>query len=505
MNWKNNLRFKTIGVVLVLALMMIPVSYVAAKEKDCDCDWDCGGHGYGGHGYSIVDPIKTDAGYVSGTMIGEIGKEVRIYRGIPYAAPPIGDLRWKPPQPVTPWTGIRECTAFSPWAAQTYPSTVIYQQMTESGMSEDCLYLNVLTPAKKTNERLPVLVWIHGGMLTILSGNMLTYNTPQLPQHGAVVVTISHRLGPFGYMAHPELTAESPNHASGNYGQLDLIAALQWVKKNISNFGGDPDRVTIFGQSGGASKVMWLMTSPLAKGLFHGAWSESGNVNEYLNIVPLATAEENGVKLANQLGASNLADMRAKTWQQIVAAASAIRYSSNFTEDGWSLVESIAETFQTGKQRDVPYMVGFVGNEGAGFYAIQSFIPTIKQRSSKIYAYVFTGVPAGWRAAGATGWHAIDVCYVFSSLADTLGKINAAYFAYNIIPRCPTCTMDPGISPDDEWLANTVKSMVVHFAATGDPSVKRLVKWPPYKYATDQYLKIDYPLEVLSGFSTWTP
>jgi para-nitrobenzyl esterase len=163
------------------------------------------------------------------------------YEGIPYAAPPVGDLRWKPPQPVTPWEGIRECTQLSPWATQPFPSAAIYESITEHGMSEDCLYLNVLPPAKKTSDRLPVMVWIHGGRLDILSGNMRTYNTPQLPQKGSVVITISHLLGVMGYMAHPDLTSESPHGASGNYGQLDLIAASghmsEWRFRMVHTFG----------------------------------------------------------------------------------------------------------------------------------------------------------------------------------------------------------------------------------------------------------------------------
>jgi para-nitrobenzyl esterase len=303
-----------------------------------------------------MDPIETDSGYISGTVIGEPGNEIRIYRGIPYAAPPIGDLRWKPPQPVTPWEGIREATQFSKWAAQPFPSPAIYQVMDETGMSEDCLYLNVLTPSRDPDERLPVMVWLHGGMLIILSGNMRHYNTHQLPQHGVVIVTISHRLGPFGYLAHPDLSAESEKgkgvYASGNYGQLDLIAALKWVKKNIEAFGGDPDCVTIFGQSGGGSKVKWLMASPLATGLFHRAWSMSSNINEYLGDMSLPEAEENGKKLADHLGASDIKDLRARTWQKIIKAASDIKFPSEFTQDGWSFPkESLATTFQTGKRQ----------------------------------------------------------------------------------------------------------------------------------------------------------
>jgi para-nitrobenzyl esterase len=389
-----------------------------------------------------------------------------------------------------------------PWAPQKYPTTPVFEVMTESGMSEDCLNLNVMTPAGRVNDRLPVLVWIHGGQLDILSGNQKSYNTPELPQHGAVVVTISHRLGPFGYMAHPLLTAESPNHASGNYAQLDLIAALQWVKKNIAAFGGDPDRLTIFGQSGGGRKVNWLMVSPLVpKGLFQGAWSESGSIDS----ITLAAAEASGVALANKLGASTLADLRAKTWQEIVQAASAIKYTAQLVEDGWSLLEPISNTFHAGGQQDVPYMIGMVGTEDAGHFNMPiQLVPTIKQLNSKVYAYVFTGIPAGWRSLGATGWHSLDLNYVFGQLASPVPPMSTTYLAYYIKRQCPACTLDPGINSNDLWLAETMKTMVVQFAKTGDPNISGLVSWPAYNPSTDQYLNIDVPLNVKSGFSTLT-
>lgn len=489
MNWKNILRLRAMGMILVLALILIPVGYLAAADG-------------GNLGVHLTDPIKVDGGYISGTMFGDIGKEVRVYRGIPYAAPPVGDLRWKPPQPVIPWEGIRESTKLGPWAAQPYPSTPVFEVMQESGMSEDCLHLNVLTPAQKTSDRLPVLVWIHGGRLDILSGNQLHYNTPQLPQHGAVVVTISHRLGPLGYFAHPLLTAESNGHGSGNYAQLDLIVALQWIKRNIASFGGDPNNLTIFGQSGGGRKVNWLMASPIVpKGLFQRAWSQSGSIES----ITLAEAEANGVKLAKKLMNDQpytLADLRAKSWQDIINAGLAVKYSAQFVEDGWSLKEPITATFQAGKQQDVPYMIGMVGTEDAGhFYMPVELVPAIKQLTSSIFAYVFHGVPAGWRSLGATGWHSIDVNYVFGSL-DSLEHISPTYLAYYIKPQCPSCTLDPGITETDEWLAEFMKEMLVQFAETGNPSIKGVVTWPPYNPKSDLYLDIDVPLQVKSGFST---
>ena len=224
---------------------------------------------------ALMDQVKTEAGYVSGAAIGEIGKEVHIYLGIPYAAPPVGNLRWKPPQPVAPWSGSRQCTDFSKIALQsTLGNLPPFPQILPS--SEDCLYLNVLTPAKKTTDKLPVMVWMHGGGYQLDNANDPLTNAPRLPQYDVVVVNVNMRLNAIGLLAHPLLSKESPKGVSGNYMFLDMIAALQWVQKNIAAFGGDPKNVTIFGESGGGAKVSNLMASPLAKGLFHRAICESG-------------------------------------------------------------------------------------------------------------------------------------------------------------------------------------------------------------------------------------
>ena len=241
-----------------------------------------------------MEQVILDTGSISGIKADQNRKEIYIFRGIPYAAPPIGDLRWKPPQPVEPWKGIRQTTVLGKWATQAYPTGVRYGFIQESGMSEDCLYLNVLTPAKKNNDRLPVMVWFHGGGLWGQSGHRDIYNSPGLPQDGVVLVTVSHRLNVMGYMAHPALSAESLQGTSGNYGMLDLVAALKWVRNNIAAFGGDPDNVTIFGQSGGGNKVQWLMTSPLSEGLFDRAISQSG----YGSLTQLLDAEQAGKDFA---------------------------------------------------------------------------------------------------------------------------------------------------------------------------------------------------------------
>lgn len=493
MKHKNSLRLNPIGILLVLALAAaLPFSYpfvASAQASDHEI---------------LADPIKTDAGYVSGTVIGSVEKPVRIYRGIPYAAPPVGDLRWRPPQPVEPWKGIRECTKYGKWAPQKFPAPARYGGTPESGMSEDCLYLNVLTPAKKTTDRLPVLVWFHGGHLRAQSGNRPSYNVPYLSQHGAVVVTVTHRLGALGYMAHPLLTKESRMRASGNYGQLDLVAALKWVQKNIAAFGGDPGRVTIWGQSGGGMKVTALMASPLARGLFQRAIVMSGIAGG----TSLEKAEQWGVKIAEKLGIPDTQDalkaLRAKSWQEIVTASldKDLRYMPHVTVDGWYLLDTVPNTFAAGKQLDVPLMIGMMEQDHPKVAPTYALIPKIKTGKFPMYVYLWTHVPSGWRMDGAKAYHSLDKGYVFGSpWTQTLGN----YERY--AKPAGATKKDPGWDEHDEWLTEFALETWIQFAATGNPNLPShpqlgsLVEWPAYKPDTDLYLDIKVPTEVKSGFS----
>lgn len=504
MNWKKILRVIFGSIILALVFMTVPVGHVAAVP--------------------LVDPIQTDAGLISGTMIdavkvgwldfmmrehtpenflGTVGEPVRIYRGIPYAAPPVGDFRWKPPQPVTPWENIRECTTFSKMAPQyPFPQSFFYGAIPESGMSEDCLYLNVVTPAQDTDDGLPVIVFFHGGGLTSGSTSYDNYNNPFMAQHGVVWVTVQHRLNALGYMAHPELTAESVNNASGNYGQLDLMAALQWVQTNIAKFGGDPDRVMIIGQSGGGMKVNGLMASPLAAGLFQRAVCQSGFGT---SATPLATAEQYGLNLQAKLGAASLAEMRAMTWQEIVtaAAASDSGYVSNHTVDGWVMTDTIRNIFEAGEQNDVPYMASFTGAEASYFMstpAMANLLLTMTQnQQSPIYVYVFTHVPEGWKDLGVYSWHGADVAYGFGDY-ESLNRFLAA-----LLPA--TLPFDPGVTAKDPWVCEYLMTMEAQFAATGNPSMPFYgplgAYWPAYD-ERDQYLDIGFYPRAKGGFSTLT-
>jgi para-nitrobenzyl esterase len=454
----------------------------------------------------LRDPIQLDTGHVAGTLIGDPDRPVRIYRGIPYAAPPVGELRWKPPQPAKPWTGIREATAFSSMAPQRFPSGPVSDNVPESGMSEDCLYLNVVTPAKKADAALPVMVWFHGGGLTTGWGNSTSSSSPRLANEGVVLVSVNHRLGPLGYLAHPALSAESERGVSGNYGSLDTLAAMQWVQRNIRAFGGDPARVTIFGVSGGGQKVLWLMASPLAKGLFHRAIVMSGGIGG----TPQAQTEQMGVKLAEALGVEAgpdvLSKLRARSWQEIVQAAEkeGSGYRSVFTLDGWSL-EGVAA------QSDVPLVVGFMGAEKEATrspaFIARAITPATQSLTTR-YAYTFTHIPYGWGSRGGLAYHGGDVAYAFGVPEEIRGHYGNLYRP----------GADSGIGPDpeldarDERVAQMMMKTFVQFAASGDPNVpaKTLRElegswtWPKLD-AEDRYLDIGVTPIVRSGWVAGGP
>ena len=280
----------------------------------------------------------------------------------------------------------------------------------------------LVTAAKTTGEKRPVMVFFHGGGLTSGTGNSLTYNNTALPRKGVVVVTVNSRLGPIGYMAHPALSAESGRGASGNYGTLDLIASLRWVKENIPAFGGNPDNVLIFGESGGGTKTLSLLTSPLAKGLFHKAIVESGSaLISPERITTLERAEAAGKRIAAKLGLdkaeNELAALRAAKWEDLIAAAGdrELNFPANLVVDGYVLPQSVHDTIKNGKQHDVPLMVG--ANEGERG-ELQQNVPMLANlmsstAKSKTYVYNFAHVPTGWRNLPCVAFHGLELPYVF--------------------------------------------------------------------------------------------
>ncbi len=280
---------------------------------------------------------------------------IRSFKGIPFAQPPVGDLRWKEPQPANSWTGVRKADHFSHMPMQKHVfSDMVFRADT---MSEDCLYLNVWTPAKSAKEKLPVLVYFYGGGFVGGDGSEYRYDGESMAQKGIVTLTISYRLGIFGFFSHPELTQESPHHASGNYGLLDQTAALKWVKENIAAFGGDPERVTIAGESAGSFSVSAQMASPLSKNLIAGAIGESGAV---IKLASLAEGEKNGLSFAQKTGAKSLADLRAMSAAQLLDSAykpGAWRQST--IVDGYFFTKQPFETFEAGEQAHVPLLVGW--------------------------------------------------------------------------------------------------------------------------------------------------
>jgi len=291
----------------------------------------------------------------SGTVSGVRADGVSIYKGIPFAAPPVGELRWRAPAPVASWTGERKADAFAPACMQT---GVSMPGETPPVVSEDCLYLNIWTPAKSTQEHLPVIVWIYGGGLINGSAAMPLYWGDRLARKGIIVVSIAYRLGPLGFLALPELTRESLHHSSGNYGVMDQIAALQWVQKNIAVFGGDAKCVTIAGQSSGSMSVSVLMASPLAKGLFQRAIGESGGLFEPLQLAPkylLANAESDGEKYAASLHATSLKELRSLPASQLTGNAGGIVHQ---VIEPYVLPLSPYDAFDSGQQNDVPLLLG---------------------------------------------------------------------------------------------------------------------------------------------------
>ncbi len=313
-----------------------------------------------------LNVIRIEAGLISGYYNENTG--VTAYKGIPFAAPPVGDLRWKAPQPASAWKGVRECLAFGPSPMQPKPVPFLFLGpefvVPQQPISEDCLYLNVWTSAKSNDEKRPVLVWICGGGFMTGGAAARGYSGEALAKEGIVFVSFNYRLGIFGFLSHPLLTAESPHHSSGNYALMDQIAALNWVRKNISAFGGDPNRVTIAGQSAGSASVNCLLASPLARGLFQGAIGESGSLvleNPILRMRSLQEAEKEGLRVTEKLNMPDLPSMRAIPADELEQKGGG--FFSPIT-DGYVMPLSVAEAFKKGFQTHVPLITGWNSDEG---------------------------------------------------------------------------------------------------------------------------------------------
>jgi para-nitrobenzyl esterase len=490
---------------------------------------------------AIADPVRVEQGLLAG-MNGS-SADIRVYRGVPFAAPPVGDLRWKAPQPAAKWQGVRKAAEFSNACWQTpYPAAAAIYQAMLPGLSEDCLYLNIWTPAKSAKDRLPVMVWIHGGGFTRGFGGTSSYNGEALARKGAIIVTINYRLGIFGFFAHPELTSESGHHASGNYALLDQIAALQWVQKNISAFGGDPTRVTIFGESAGSWAVNALMASPLAKGLFQRAIGESGG--SFSPMKTLAEAEKEGEKLGKLLAPDaapresenskepiqqdTLKALRAMKPEELLKAAETD--TARAIVDGWVLPQDVATIFSQGKQNDVPLIVGYNADEGTtlapqGTYmtatifsggvhkrygsqadALLKVYPAAsdEQAVSSFYS-AYRDQAFGWemrtwaRMATNTG-HQPAYMYYFSRHAPgPLSTKLRAFHALEIAYVFGTFVWPFPWEDTDKKLSDAMTSYWVNFAASGNPNGASLTKWPAYSAKDDQVLEFGDQIAVHSG------
>lgn len=475
-----------------------------------------------------------------GSIKGIDSDGLLIFKGIPYAQPPAGDLRWKPPQVPARWEGVRDCTAFSPRCPQ--PAPILGRDTGPE--SEDCLYLNIWAPKPVEGGKLPVMVWIHGGGFVTGAGSLRYYDGEYLAKKGVVLVTINYRLGPFGFLAHPALSKESAHGVSGNYGILDMIAALQFVKENISSFGGDPGCVTIFGESAGSAAVTCLMATPLARGLFHRAIAES---NFALGLPPLKegngaereAAEKTGEKIAAQLGCDKAQDvpaaLRKKSAQEVLKASNPAQgiYGKGIkfrpAVDGWVFPEEPPKIFSEGHQSPVPFLSGTNADEGTIFLQqipvkhlfgyrlavrllfkdkahdflalypatkdseiagalnkittdtifltpVRFAIRSMEKASSPAYFYYFTRAPKMARDRKLGAFHALEISYVF-------GHMNEKW----------------GFNQTDKRLSELMSSYWVNFARTGDPNGKGLPHWPAYTTANDTHLELGDEVKTGTG------
>jgi len=468
--------------------------------------------------------VKTATGLVKGTTSSD--GSLRIFKGIPFAAPPVGELRWRAPRPAAPWEGTREATEFGSRCLQGQ----IFGDIVFTDKSEDCLSLNIWTPARgpEAGGQVPVMVWIHGGGFQAGAGAEPRHDGEAFARKGIVLVTFNYRLGVFGFLAHPELTKESGHDASGNYGLLDQIAALRWVQANIAAFGGDPGNVTIFGESAGSFAVSALMASPLARGLFHKAIGESGAFFPRgagpLAQRSLAATEERGVKVGEALGAPTLSALRALSGEAVLQAALKTQpwFSPNL--DGYVMPEGVDDVFAAGRQSRVPLLAGWNADEARGGVVLgkvkptaQSFAEETRKRFGDQGDALLKVYPAGTDAEALESAAALAsdlfVGYATWKWLETHAKTGQApVYRYSFdrkIPVAPDAKINgvPATSrdigarhageieyvfgaldslknvpwePSDRKLSDAMTTYWATFARRGDPNGSGLPAWPRY-------------------------
>jgi para-nitrobenzyl esterase len=480
---------------------------------------------------AIQQPVKTKEGLVSG--VAGKKKGITTFKGIPFAAPPVGNLRWAAPKPAASWTGVLKAEKFGASCIQNIaqerkPWT--YEFMTHGEISEDCLSLNVWTPAASASEKRPVFVYIYGGGFNEGSGAVPVYDGEGLASKGLVVVTFNYRVGVLGFFTHPELHAESEHHAIGNYGLLDQVAALQWVHENIAAFGGDPNRVTIAGQSAGASSVHALTASPLAKGLIHRAIAESGSSVNSGGGTALADAEQNGVRFASAKGAKNLAELRAMSWQKIVEpvqppadAPAGGRGGGSFrfgvVVDGYLLPASVDAIFAEGKQNDIPELTGLNAND-LGVTSNSSMTANALQEQArtrygdladaylKAYAVASDAQAAKVAAESSRDQSRVSMYLWAMNRAKTAKAKAFTYYWNHTLPGPDAATYqafhtsevpyalntlymsDRPFTDSDHKIAELMSSYWANFATAGDPNGKGLPHWPAVSEKPDITMQI---------------
>ncbi len=491
-------------------------------------------------GFSIAQqpaPVKVQ----DGLLQGKYENGLTVYLGIPFAAPPVGDLRWRAPQTAAKWDGVKQTIKFAPAPIQAWGS--------QSDKSEDCLYLNVWTPTKSAGDKIPVLVWIYGGGFNGGSTSDPTYSGEKLAKKGVVLVSIAYRVGQLGFMASPELSTESPNHVSGNYGLLDMIAGLKWVKKNIAAFGGDPNKVTIFGESAGGIAVSMLCVSPLAKGLFEGAISESGGsfgpprktTYPGENMKLLADAEKEGEAYLNKAGVSSISELRKINANKLPP----LKGLAWPIIDGWVIPDDQYKLYEAGKFNDTPILVGYNSDEGASFSppkTIEDYITSVKKRFGPFAEKLLKAYPPGNGKVAKTardlmrdaafGWHT----WSWAKLESNLGKSKVFYYHFDQHPDYPKDsprygygsphgqdvgyvfqhlnTNDTLISKSDFNISDAMSTYWTNFAKYGDPNGEGVPEWKTF---SDKNLVVMYfsqtphmssvpgekSLEVLDAYFKW--
>ena len=453
-------------------------------------------------------PVKVEQGLVQGIYENEL----TVYKGIPFAAPPVGDLRWRAPQQASSWKGVRQANEYAP--------APIQGGNPPPGKSEDCLYLNIWSPAKTSDEKLPVLVWIYGGGFSFGSTSEPGYNGEKLAKKGVILVSVAYRVGQLGFLAHPELSAESPHDVSGNYGLLDMIAGLTWIQKNIAAFGGNPNKVTIFGESAGGIAVSMLCASPLAKGLFHGAISQSGGSfgpPRYVtypgeNLKTLKNAEAAGEGYATKSGVRSIADLR-KIKADSLPSGWGIGSAWPII-DGYVIPDDQHKLYEAGKYNDIPVLVGYNSDEGLSFTRTKDpkeFIAGVKQRFGqfaddllKAYPVRDTDVPRTARDLArdaAFGWHT----WSWARLQSKTGKSKVYFYYFDQHPDYPEDsprvgqgsphaqevayvfqhldTANPETSPSDLAISEAMGIYWTNFAKSGNPNSKGVLDWQAFSIA----------------------